>query len=135
MGSHLVREQIWQILRSTGWAPLLVLILHVVLAELFGHEPIVDPFMHFAGGIAAAYFFRYACAVSEKLIGQLSRFGLDVMSFSLTCAIALCWEFGEFLSDTFLGTTIQISVANTMRDLILGTIGSLVFIGIRRYRN
>jgi len=36
---------------------LVVLIAHAVLGDVFGHEPYVDPVMHFAGGVSAAFFF------------------------------------------------------------------------------
>ncbi|HEY7181561.1 MAG TPA: hypothetical protein VIC84_09085, partial [Blastocatellia bacterium] len=97
-----------------------------------GHEPYVDPIMHFTGGVAAAYFFRKASLIGNEVLGSLTDFSRDLLSFGLTCSIALFWEIAEFSSDTFLGTNVQISNANTMRDLILGIVGALVFLLFRR---
>ena len=66
------------------------------------------------------------------MLGALTEDARDLMSFGLTCSIALFWEIAEFGSDTFLGTNIQKSNANTMRDLILGTAGAFVFLLFRR---
>jgi hypothetical protein len=46
----------------------------------------------------------------------------------LTCAAALFWEFGEFIGDQYRGTYVQRGLGNTMRDLLLGTLGGIVFI-------
>jgi hypothetical protein len=84
--------------------------------------------MHFAGGVAAAYFFRYACAVGGSVLGAPSELTKDLLAFSMTVVAALVWEIGEYWSDVFRGTNIQRDVANTMRDLILGSVGGGVFV-------
>jgi hypothetical protein len=118
--------------REVAWAPLSVLIGHSVFAKFFGHEPYVDPIMHFSGGVAAAYFFRKVSTMSGEVLGELTDFSRDLLSFGLTCSIALFWEIAEFGSDTFLGTDVQESNANTMCDLILGAVGALTFLLLRR---
>jgi hypothetical protein len=130
--SSVTNDTFIKIGRGAAWAPLSVLIGHSVFARLFGHEPYVDPIMHFTGGVAAAYFFRKASLIGAGVLGALTDFSRDLLSFGLTCSIALFWEMAEFGSDTFLGTNVQISNANTMRDLILGTVGALVFLLFRR---
>src|SRR5262245_26003918 len=114
------KETFIKISRRVAWAPLSVLIAHSIFARLFGHEPYVDPIMHFSGGVAAAYFFRKASIIGAEALGSLTDISRDLLSFGLTCSVALFWEIAEFASDTFLGTNVQISNANTMRDLILG---------------
>jgi hypothetical protein len=121
-----------KIVRGVAWAPLSVLIGHSVFAKFFGHEPYVDPVMHFFGGVAAAYFFRKVSMMSDEVLGELTDFSRDLLSFGLTCSIALFWEIAEFSSDIFLGTDVQASNANTMCDLILGVIGALMFLLLRR---
>ena len=118
--------------RGAAWAPLSVLIGHSVFARLFGHEPYVDPIMHFTGGVAAAYFFLKASLMGNEVLGALTDFSRDLLSFGLTCSIALFWEIVEFGSDTFLGTNVQKGNADTMHDLILGMVGALVFLLLRR---
>jgi hypothetical protein len=129
----LTKEIFIKISRVAAWAPLSVLIGHSVFAKIFGHEPYVDPVMHFSGGVAAAYFFRKVSALAPEALGALTEDARDLLSFGLTCSIALFWEIVEFSSDTFLGTTVQTSNANTMRDLILGVVGALVFLIFRRF--
>jgi di/tricarboxylate transporter len=62
------------------------------------------------------------------LFGKPSRLGIDLLAFGLTCAAALFWEFGEFISDQYRGIHVQQGLGNTMRDLLLGTLGGIVFI-------
>ena len=51
-----------------------------------------------------------------------------MLGFGLTAAVAELWELGEFLSDVLVGTHIQRSVGNTMRDLFNGLLGAGLFI-------
>jgi hypothetical protein len=128
----LTKDTFIKIGRGVAWAPLSVLIGHSIFAKFFGHEPYVDPVMHFSGGVAAAYFFRKVSMMGNGLLGELTDFSRDLLSFALTCSIALFWEIAEFSSDTFLGTDVQTSNANTMSDLILGAVGAIMFLLLRR---
>lgn len=127
-----VRQVFGRVGREAMWAPITVLMLHAVGGRLFGHEPYVDPMMHFLGGVAAAFFFRHAASVGGSLLGAPTHLALDLLAFGLTCGVALLWEFGEFASDQFLGTQIQRSLDNTMRDLFLGLLGGLFYLGATR---
>jgi hypothetical protein len=89
--------------------------------------------MHFSGGVAAAYFFRKVSLMGNEVLGELTDFSRDLLSFGLTCSIALFWEIVEFSSDTFFGTNVQESNANTMRDLIFGIVGALIFLLLRHF--
>src|SRR5919106_757176 len=133
-GSAFGREVIFRLCREALWAPLLVLIVHGVAGKMYGHEPYVDPIMHFSGGLAAAFFFWRACLIGPEAFGKPSRLGIDLLAFGLTCAAALFWEFGEFVGDQIRGTNVQRGLGNTMRDLFLGTLGGTVFIITRTPR-
>ena len=76
--------------------------------------------MQLLGGAAVAYFLRDAVDVCVPLFSYVSEFGANALAFSLTCTVALFWEFGEFLSDQYLGTGVQLSLAETLADLFLG---------------
>jgi hypothetical protein len=117
--------------REAAWAPATVLVLHAALGAILGHEPYVDPIMHLLGGAAAAFFFRRAGSAAAPLLGALTDAALDLLSFGMTCAIALGWEFSEFLADRIFGTNVQLSLGNTMRDLFLGVTGALLFLTTR----
>lgn len=121
-----------RVARRAAWAPLGVLVLHEVAAGWLGHEPYVDPVMHFLGGVAAAFFFRFAGSVADRLLGAPSEVALDLIAFGLTCAIALLWEFGEFAGDRALGHHMQRGLENTMRDLAFGVSGAIVYLSARR---
>ena len=84
--------------------------------------------MHFLGGVAAAYFFIRIPMLLPQFFGAPTPATLYLLALGLTCTVALLWEFGEFLSDTLLGTRIQRSIGNTMRDLFNGMLGALLFI-------
>jgi hypothetical protein len=131
-GNPLSGKIILQICRGALWAPIIVLIAHGIAGKVFGHEPYVDPIMHFSGGLAIAYFCWRACLLSPELFGKPSRLGIDLLALGLTCAAALFWEFGEFVGDQVKGTNVQRGLGNTMRDLFLGTLGAMVFIIVAR---
>ena len=64
-----------KISRGIAWAPISVLIGHSIFAKFFGHEPYVDPVMHFSGGVAAAYFFRELSVIGAEVfvVGAVAR--------------------------------------------------------------
>lgn len=120
-----------QLAKEVAWAPLTVFILHGLFGKLFGHEPYVDPVSHFCGGAAIAYFLRRASEVTPDFIGTPSETGHSLVAFGLACFAALAWEFGELFSDIFLGTNIQRSAPNTLRDLALGVGGAGAYLVVR----
>lgn len=114
--------------REAAWAPVAVLLLHAAGGHLFGHEPYVDPIMHFLGGAATAFFLRRSCSIGRDGLGAPSPLAVDLLAFGLTCTVALFWEFGEFLSDRYIGTLTHTTVASTLRDLLLGVLGALAYL-------
>ena len=131
-----VRQMVGRVAREVGWAPVTVLVLHSVSGRIFGHEPYVDPAMHFSGGVVAAYFFRNAGSIGSRFLGTPTHLALDLLAFGLTCAVALLWELGELVSDEYLGTNVLRDVHNTVRDLFLGMLGGILYIAAARvYRS
>ena len=114
------------------WAPAAVVLLHWTAGALFGHEPYVDPVMHFSGGLAVAYASRHAVLAGIDVFGRLTPLAADLFAFGATSAAAVVWEIGEFASDQLIHTNVQLSLENTMRDLILGVTGAAMFLLIRR---
>lgn len=86
--------------------------------------------MHFAGGLAASFFFHRACPIGSRLglMGASDPLTLGLLSFSLTCVSAIFWELAEFLSDRTFHTHEQLGLDDTMLDLVFGMAGSLVFL-------
>ena len=119
--------------REVLWAPAGVVLLHWTAGALFGHEPYVDPVMHFSGGVAVAYASRHAVTVGIDVFGRLTPLAADLCAFGATSAAAVLWEIGEYASDQLIHTNVQLSLDNTMRDLILGVSGAAVFLLVRRF--
>ena len=80
------RPTVGQVARRVGrealWAPIAVVVLHWAAGGLLGHEPYVDPVMHFLGGAAAAFFRSLAsiriaagkyCSEDRKEILRMCR--------------------------------------------------------------
>ena len=117
--------------REAAWAPIAVVLFHTTAGALFGHEPYVDPISHFMGGVAMAYFVHRACEFGPDVLGPLTLLGQSVLVFTTTCSAATFWEFVEFARDRLFDSNVQLSLANTMRDLLLGCLGALVFLAFR----
>lgn len=113
--------------REVLWAPVAVVVLHWLIGGWLGHEPVVDPIMHFSGGVAAAFFFWESSIRGRRYVGDLSPLALALLSFGMASALAVGWELCEFVVDEVRGTNIQRGVANTMRDLALGLAGAFLF--------
>ena len=126
----------WKILKVGGWVPLLVFVTHVFISRVLHAYviwPPIDIPMHFSGGVAIAYLISQCYQLLPRESVKRSRVVvLELMLIgSLTATTAVFWEFGEFTVDQLFGSNVQISLANTMQDLAMGILGSLVFILIR----
>lgn len=122
-----------------GWAPLLVFFVHVVLSRgLHAYDawPPTDRPMHFAGGVAMAFFISRCFQALPREAVRHSRVSLLelILAGSLTATAAVLWEFAEFSCDQVFGTNIQVGLANTMQDLALGLAGAATFVAVRARR-
>ena len=107
--------------------PTVVFLVHLA-AKGFGlYEiiPDVDIPLHYLGGLSIAYTCARVLSYleSQKVTTTLHRGISLVLLLSLTATVAVFWEFAEFLSDQFLATNLQPSIANTMQDQFLGILG------------
>jgi|CXWL01.1.fsa_nt_gi hypothetical protein len=108
-----------------AWAPPAVFLGHALAAALFGHEPYVDTASHFLGGAAMAHFLDRLPRLAPARLGSPSPFLRRFAVVGGATIVALLWELAELASDLFLGTRIQLSAANTLRDLTLGLAGAI----------
>lgn len=119
---------VWQsivyLLRVAAWAPISVLILHAIVLRTPWRQTL-DWLLYFLGGAATAYFLFHAARLLTQVLGQLRMPTHYMLAFGLTCTIAVGWEIIEFLSDQILGTQVQHSLVETMRDLICGVLGAV----------
>ena len=76
----------------------------------------------------------YACFLAlvfiqqHKLISPLDQVIMLAFVFTSVATIAVFWEFGEFTIDHVLGKNVQVSLANTMQDLLIGILGALTVV-------
>ena len=54
-----------------------------------------------------------------------------VLVAALATTAAVVWEFAEFSVDQAFGTNVQVSLANTMKDLAVGMAGAGLFLVVR----
>lgn len=88
--------------------------------------PPIDIPMHYLGGLSMAFscFFALAFLQQHKVISPLDKVIEWVLVFTIIATIAIFWEFSEFSIDQLLGTHVQISLQNTMQDLLMGMLGA-----------
>jgi hypothetical protein len=127
--AHLSISRLWQIF----WAPIVVFSIHIVLLRLldtYNIFPNIDILMHYLGGLSMGYacFLALVFLQQHKLISPLDQVIALGLVFTSVATIAVFWEFGEFLIDRILGTNVQVSLANTMQDLLMGILGALTVV-------
>lgn len=122
------RDELRALLWRTAWAPVAVVVFHQIGSSLFGHEPWIDTISHSCGGAAIAFCVRRGAALVPRSVGDATPLALDALAFGLASAVAVFWELAEWASDAFRGTTIQVDVADPLRDLALGQAGALALL-------
>ena len=125
-----------KVFRVGGWAPLMVFGIHVILSRVFNAYVVFPPTdipMHFAGGVAMAFFISRCFQVLPREVVRSSRLvALElILVGSLTASAAVVWEFVEYACDQAFGSNIQRGLDNTMRDMGLGIAGALVVMALR----
>ena len=111
--------------------PIFVFLLNVVLNNFF--HPIyveyrLDILTHFLGGMSIAYGAYYAIDIAKRadIIKIKNLFLKVLLILAIVMAAAVVWEFCEFFPDYLLGTNNQAKNFETMKDLIIGTVGGIV---------
>ena len=120
---------IGRLLGKAGWAPLAVLVFHSVIQRTSLRQPL-DFTVHYLGGAAIGFFFFHALECFERLLGRTTLAGRLLFSYGLACTGGVFWEFGELASDVFRHTHIQVSIHETMSDLIADATGAATSLAI-----
>lgn len=92
--------------------------------------------VHFLGGVSTAIFGYYLLDLVKKFkfINTLNKVVDFFIILIFVMSITVVWEFYEYLSDVYLLTNAQPSVADTMKDMFMGMLGAIVFgIGWAKY--
>ena len=95
--------------------------------NLYRHLDFYDIFVHFLSGVL---LFDCGRIIIEKLIAKekmkSNKTVALLFSFLFSCSCAAFWEIYEFLCDILINAEMQGSKANTMGDMIAGTLGAVV---------
>jgi len=124
------RKAITLIIQKALWYPLGVFLIHQLAASgfranLYDVYPWLDIPMHLAGGFAIAVFIGISLRIlaEEKCIALDDALVRSVLILSLTTTAAVIWEFAEWSCDRVLATRSQVSLDDTMLDVLLGMVG------------
>lgn len=118
--------------------PMLVLAFHLISQELGLYATLrwLDTPMHFLGGLAISYSSYYLFAHLEtknelKAVPSVKMF----LAIAITALAAVLWEFSEYASDSLLGTLMQPSIIDTLKDLMMGLLGAAVVAFYKKFKN
>jgi len=118
--------------------PAIVMVLHffILSCNVYASIPSIDILMHLLGGCTAAFCLTITLVRLQKLkiIQSLNKDILYALVISLTCVIAVLWEIGELTSDMLMMTTTQISVLDTLSDIVMGIVGSAAFLLVEYFK-
>ena len=87
-----------------------------------------DWLMHYGGGVAITYFFWKQLPLRDAWLGQLTVTGRALVAFCMGCTMGMIWELVEFANDIAFGTHIQISIRETMKDMVSDFAGAITTI-------
>jgi hypothetical protein len=118
-----------------AWAPIVILVLDALCWDVLGvyaEFPWIDAPIHFAGGVAITWFALGAAdaAARRDLIGRPNRACLLALAVLAGTSATVFWEFFEFVSDRWLGTTSQLELGDTLSDMFFGVAGALVLVAV-----
>ncbi len=96
-----------------------------VLAPRWSTKIFADDYLHFFGGASIAFSVSYILNLLDR--SGMIRIKNNLLQLCVVVALvalaAVLWECFEFISDILLGTVYQPSLADTMKDMILGLLG------------
>lgn len=83
--------------------------------------------LHLIGGLVAALCFLCFVAAIHRNEGmrQIPRWLRCVLVLGFTALVTIAWEFFEYFADTYLGTELQSTVIETLKDMAVGLLGAL----------
>lgn len=122
-------------IRKGIWPPLVLFTIHMAayfLFDIYDYFVSFDIPMHYLGGVCITYFYiqTVICAKEYNLIGRPSSTVIILLIFLLTCTTTIFWEFAEWSMDEFLHTTTQVSLDDTLLDMLLGILGGISLLAI-----
>lgn len=110
--------------------PIGLVLVHIAftyLVHIYAILPWFDIPMHYLGGLTIALSFRatFLYLRDRGWIHEMDSTVLLLLVFTSVATAAVLWELLEFVYDRAFGVNVQISLANTMQDLVVGMAGGL----------
>jgi hypothetical protein len=124
-----VTDWILVTLRESAWAPLTVFGIYLIgiFTGVYDRYPPLDIPTHFFGGVAMTYFFRSAIRNSQEFLGEIPYLIQVLFAFTCTATIVIFWEFLENILDFVFQAHNVLGLADTLKDMVDGLLGALVF--------
>jgi hypothetical protein len=87
----------------------------------------IDIPLHPIGGlISGLCLWLFAAALHDRPgIRQIPRWLRSLLVLGFTALVTIAWEFLEYFTDTYLGTELQSTVIETLKDMAVGIVGAL----------
>ena len=131
----------WALLtvRRAAWMPVTLIAFHIfilLVLDAYTRFPPIDIPMHFFGGVAAAYFLRWAAVTAAecKIRAPLSPGTVVRFVMVTTFAITVLWEIAEFSLDRRFGSHLQLGPLDTLGDMLIGVCGAGALLACDRNR-
>jgi len=124
-----VSDWILTTLREAAWAPLSVIGFYLfgLAFHLYDLYPPLDIPTHFLGGIAITYFYRVAIRNSQDFLEEIPYPIQVLFAFTATGTTVIFWEFYENILDFLFHAHNVLGLADTLKDMVNGLLGALVF--------
>jgi hypothetical protein len=117
--------------------PAAVLFTHLFRYEIWPQLTALDVVAHFLGGFSIAWMGMILISGLRKrrdIPAETPHWFTDYAVFGTVLIAGVFWEFMEWGSDTFLASTTQFTIPETMNDLLMDTLGGALFIFIYAVR-
>ena len=110
------------------WAPVLVFSVHMVLwqgTDLYLDFPYIDIPLHLFGGLAIAYFFAGCLDVGaeRQWVDPVRGLVRVLLLIGLSSVAGVVWEYGEMAVYRTIHVNLQISITDTLVDILVGMVG------------
>jgi uncharacterized membrane protein YjdF len=98
----------------------------ILLFDVYSYFPTFDVPMHILGGVSVAMSVFYLCqAAKKKKLLSIRSYALEAcLIVIVTLSVAVWWEWYEYAVTILTNVPFQGTMADTMADLVYGTIGA-----------
>jgi len=115
--------------------------IHICGDVLYAYDtiPSYDKIAHFVSACVVALVVLIAVYILNEYWGglQVDKYGTAFVVIITTVAMGVVWEFREWSADAIFGMQTQLSLEDTMTDLLVNALGGvfIAIVGIRLLKN